>query len=149
MVEIRTRGSRQVSAEIPTASIADITFLLIVYFMVTATLAATRGLDLRFPPADQALEIDPLESVLVAVRPDGGLVVDGSPLPMAGLLGYLRPRLERNPGRPVIVSPDGAAPYGAMVSVLDELRRGRQALGLERDINVALPTEREMLLYWR
>ena len=31
---------------------ADIAFLLIVYFMVTTTFAATRGLDFSLPPED-------------------------------------------------------------------------------------------------
>ena len=36
---------KTVNDEIPTASMADITFLLIIFFMVTNTFAATRGLD--------------------------------------------------------------------------------------------------------
>jgi hypothetical protein len=33
--------------------------------------------------------------------------------------------------------------------VLDELRQGRERLGLDREIRVALPTEREQALWWR
>ena len=40
------RGS--VDDEIPTASMADIAFLLIIYFMVTTTFAATRGIVDKF-----------------------------------------------------------------------------------------------------
>ncbi len=39
----------QVDDEIPTASMADIAFLLIIYFMVTTTFAATRGIDFSLP----------------------------------------------------------------------------------------------------
>ena len=42
--------------EIPTSTMADIAFLLIIYFMVTTTFAATRGLDFslwsRFCPTE-------------------------------------------------------------------------------------------------
>ena len=40
---------KDVSDEIPTSSMADIAFLLIIYFMITTTCAATRGLDFARP----------------------------------------------------------------------------------------------------
>lgn len=42
--------TRVVSSEIPTASMADIAFLLVIYFMLTITFAATQGLDLASRP---------------------------------------------------------------------------------------------------
>ena len=42
-------GRRQVDEDIPTSSMADIAFLLIIYFMVTTTFTATRGLDFALP----------------------------------------------------------------------------------------------------
>ena len=38
-----------ISDEIPTASMADVTFLLIITFMLTSTFAASRGLDFALP----------------------------------------------------------------------------------------------------
>ncbi len=142
--------ARAASDEIPTASMADIAFLLIIYFMVTTTFAATRGLDFAFPEERQApAPIDPVESVLVDVQADGSLRVDNRPLPLAGLLAYLRPRLEQNPLKPVIIKTDPTAPYGAMVDVFDELRHGKPILGLDQDIVVSIPTRREQELFWR
>ena len=40
-------------AEIPTASMADIAFLLIIFFMVTAVFSATKGLDFALPKEEQ------------------------------------------------------------------------------------------------
>ena len=57
---------RKVTDEIPTSSMADITFLLIVYFMVTTTFAATRGLDFALPKDDDTPPvIEKEESVLI------------------------------------------------------------------------------------
>ena len=47
-MQLRRRSSPQ--AEVPTASMPDVAFLLVIFFMVTATFAATRGLDLNLPP---------------------------------------------------------------------------------------------------
>ncbi len=67
-----------VSEEIPTASMADIAFLLIIYFMVTTTFAATRGLDFSLPQDDEDTPlVDKEESVLIEIQPGGALLVDG------------------------------------------------------------------------
>lgn len=138
-----------VSDEIPTSSIADIAFLLIVFFMVTVTFAASQGLDFRVPQEDDDLTVvDPLESVLVEIQADGSLRIDQRPMSLADLLEYLAPKLERNPTKPVIIRPDPAAPYGSMVAVYDTLRRGKAELGLAQEIQVALPTEREINRFW-
>lgn len=139
-----------ITAEIPTATFADIAFLLIVFFMLTLTLAVSRGLDLNLPPEDEpVVEVDPVESVVVEIQPDGSLLVDGRPLELGRLLEYLAPKLEQDPAKPVIIHPLPDAPYGGMVAVYDELRRGKTELSLARDIQIALPTEREIGLFWQ
>ena len=45
----------KVSDEIPTASMADIAFLLIIYFMITTTFAATQGLDFQLPQEQEVI----------------------------------------------------------------------------------------------
>ncbi len=137
------------AAEIPTASMADVAFLLIIFFIVTLTFSAQRGLDLGLPeppPADEPIEM--VESVLVEVQRGGGLVVDRLPMPLADLLAYLEPKLRRDPNKPVIVRSTPDAGYGHVVDVLDELRQGHTRLRLAAEIQIALPTEREIAEYW-
>lgn len=141
--------SRPLSAEIPTETFADIAFLLVIFFMLTLTFAITHGLDFNLPKEEQATEVDPIESVLVEIQPDASLKVDGRPLELSRLLEYLAPKLEQDPAKPVIIHPLPDAPYGSMVAVYDELRRGRAELTLAQDIQIALPTEREMGLFWQ
>ena len=138
---------RKVSDEIPTASMADITFLLIVYFMVTTTFAATRGLDFALPKDDDTPPvIEKEESVLIEIQPSGEYVVDSRPMKLDEILDYLKPKLERNPLKPVIIRPDPNAPYGAMVDVFDELRQGAER-GIEVK-NISVPTQREIDAFW-
>ncbi len=142
-------GRRLTSEEIPTSSMADIAFLLIIYFMVCSTLAASRGLDYKQPPPDDTIvEIDPVESVLVEVLAGGKLRVDSQPMELAAILGYLEPKLKQNPNKPVILRSMPDAPYGSMVEVFDLLRQGKERLHLSDDIQIAIPTEREIESYW-
>ncbi len=140
---------RPISAEIPTSSFADVAFLLLVFFMLTLTFAVSQGLDFNLPKDEPPAEIDPVESVLVEIQPDASLRVDGRPLELDRLLAYLAPILEQDPAKPVIIHPLPQAPYGGMVAVLDLLRRGKAELALAEEIRVALPTEREMGLFWQ
>ena len=140
---------RAITAEIPTSSLADVAFLLIVFFLITMTFATTRGLDLALPREDnEPRQIDTQEAIYVEVGSAGRLRVDGEPLTLPGLLAHLEPKLLREPGKPVIVEAADTTPYGPMVDVLDELRQGQAKLGLADEINIALPTRREIAMFW-
>ena len=141
MSRIRKLAARtQISDEIPTSPMADIAFLLIIFFMLTMTFAASRGLD--FPvPQDPEGPIDPVESVLVRVQVGGGLEVDGRPMQLGELLDYLAPKLQFNPEKPVIVAPAPDAAYGDFIAVYDTLRLAPEQLGLEQPIQIALPVK--------
>jgi len=134
--------------EIPTSSMADIAFLLIVFFMVTTTFTATRGLDFALPEDDDDPPVvEKEESVLVEILPNGELIVDQDPMQLHEIIPYLKPKLERNPKKPVIIRPDIAAPYRYMVQVYDELRQWED-YGLEQPINISVPTQREIQSFW-
>jgi len=136
-----------VNDEIPTASMADIAFLLIIYFMVTTTFAATRGLDFSLPQEEDTPLIDKEESVLIEIQPGGVLMVDNRAMQLSEVLDYLKPKLERNPMKPVIIRPDEIAEYGYMVDVFDELRQAKEKIGIEVK-NVSIPTQREIQMFW-
>ena len=134
--------------EIPTSSMADIAFLLIIYFMVTTTFTATRGLDFALPEDDDTPPVvEKEDSVLIAIEPAGNLVVDKKPMQLSEVLEYLRPKLEVNPKKPVIIRPDPASQYHFMVEVLDELRAAKDR-GFAEEIRISIPTQREVDSLW-
>lgn len=145
---MKIERDRKVSDEIPTSSMADIAFLLIIYFMVTTTFTATRGVDFGLPEEeDTPPEIEREESVHIKVQPGGALLVDDKPMQLDEVLEYLKPKLERNPTKPVIIQTDPQAAYGNMVNVLDELRQGEDKVGIEVK-NISIPTRREIESFW-
>jgi len=137
-----------VSDEIPTSSMADIAFLLIIYFMVTTTFAATRGLDFSLPPEDDTPPmVEKEEAVLIDIQAGGVYVVDQKPMQLSEILDYLKPKLERNPKKPVIIRPQQNAEYGYMVNVFDELRQAEDKIGMKVQ-NISIPTQREVEMFW-
>ncbi|MEN8375443.1 MAG: biopolymer transporter ExbD [Gemmatimonadota bacterium] len=120
--------------EIPTSSLADIAFLLLIFFLVTTVFDEERGLSMVFPPPDSPIDV-PAENVLhVIVRTDG--LVDLRP----GTSSFARvvrardiPDLWReahaqNPLLIAAVQTHPEAPYARMIDVLDAL----QGAGAER-----------------
>ena len=132
---------RVVDSEIPTASMADVAFLLIIFFLVTAIYSVTRGIQFSLPKKDeQALTAEPEAAVLIEIARDGTLTVDGRAMALGGLQGYLRPKLQRNPTKSVILQTSLDAPYHAMTDAFDELRQ----VGVE---NLVIPTSAQRELY--
>ena len=89
-------------ASIPTSSMADIAFLLIIFFMVTAVFSATKGLELGLPQDDRSRDSDTESAVFIHVREDR-VLVDCREMRPSEILSYLEPKLTRNPGKPVIL----------------------------------------------
>jgi biopolymer transport protein ExbD len=120
---------------------ADVAFLLIIFFLVASFYSVTRGIQFSLPRHDQAaLTAEPEAAVLIEIADSGGLTVDGRALALTELTGYLRPKLVQNPSKPVILRTALEAPYSAMTDVFDELRQ----VGVR---NVVIPTRAELQLY--
>ena len=130
---------RKEDPEIPTSSMADIAFLLIVFFMVTSVFSVTRGLEFQLPRQQQEAEQTPEEAVLIHIEPAGAdcsFTVDQELMGLRDIAVYLQPKLARNPNKFVIIDPAPTAPYRCMVDAFDELKQA--------DVkNISIPTPAE------
>jgi biopolymer transport protein ExbD/biopolymer transport protein TolR len=133
-------------AEIPTSSMADIAFLLIIFFMVTAVFSATKGLEFSLPKDDQNQPPEEEEATFVKVESDGSVMVDCRPMMLDDILDYLEPRLTRNPEKPVILYTDAYAQYQAMIAVYDVLGSAEELRGFKVK-NISVPTQTEVQEY--
>jgi biopolymer transport protein ExbD len=154
---------KEVPSEIFTGSMADISFLLIIYFMVTSAFSATRGLDFALPEDTDTPEIKQEDSIDVHVLRGGAIEVDGKGMPLEGLLPYCLEKLKQNPDKPVILRTDPDATYGDMIRVFDTLRQAKDEWSdadgrpLYTDVNgkplteiqtISIPTRREIENLW-
>ena len=125
-------------AEVPTSSMADIAFLLIIFFMLTAVYSTTRGLDFGLPKDDpEDLNVKAEESIHIIVRGIGNYTVDRRPATLEEVGGYIQTKMAQNPKKPVIVQTEPDVPYGATIDVLDLCR--------QLDVkNISIPTQAEI-----
>jgi biopolymer transport protein ExbD len=132
---------RTLPSEIPTSSMADVAFLLIIFFLVASFYSVTRGIQFSLPKHDEAaLTAEPEAAVLIEIASNGALMVDNKPMQLGDVRGYLAPRLQRNPTKSVILQTSLDAPYQAMTDVFDELR----LVGVQ---NLVIPTNSELQTY--
>ena len=138
---------RPTESEIPTSSMADIAFLLIIFFMVTAVFSATKGLDFKLPQDDNNQPPESEEAVFIKVAPDGSITVDCQPMEAVDILPYLEPKLLRNPEKPVILYTDAFAQYQAMIAVYDVLGQAKRDTHGFKVKNISVPTQSEVSEY--
>jgi len=117
------------TGEIPTASMADIAFLLLVFFLVTTVFDEERGLSIVLPEADNEVEVPPKNILFLMVQPDGLVNIQRGENPQiqAGvrasqISAIWRQELANNPNLIAAVQTAPNAPYRFMVDVLDQLQ---------------------------
>jgi len=143
---MQLKREKRENVEIFTGTMADVSFLLVIFFVVTTIFSVTKGLDYR-PSTEEPVTVELQKAIDIEVLADGRLVVDGESLSLDALLPRLKEKLEIEPGKPVILRSDPQATYGQMIQVLDELRTAPEKAGFEID-TLAIPTFREMQSLW-
>jgi len=128
----------RVSDEIPTASMADIAFLLLVFFLTTTVFNEEKGLPIVLPEQAEEQEVSPKNLLFLIVRPDGSVVVRRGESEQEQVVSYrevdliLRQELAANPNLIAAMKTDPNAAYRHMINVLDEVKvSGAERISLQ------------------
>ena len=114
---------QKVTASIPTSSMADIAFLLLVFFMVTTVLKLEEGLPIALPKAEAAQDI-PRENVAhIWVDRTGKISINDMIVAPNAVEGIIAQRVRANPGIIVAFYTDENAPYYVMADIMESLKR--------------------------
>ncbi len=128
---MRLKARHKAGAVIPTASMADIAFLLIVFFMVTITFEKDKT-QVALPQTDLRFEI-PKEAAVISITKHGQIrVTDGeamsTPAPLEDVVTFAANVASMFPGRAFILKADEEVPYEKVDKVLDSLKQARVEL---------------------
>jgi len=135
-IQIRNK----IPADIPTASMADIAFLLIIFFMLTSVYSSNLGLEYGLPKNEDLVNVQPLESMHVHISGPGQYTIDRRPATLEQIAGYIDNKLKQNPKKPVIIETDANVPYYVTIEMLDTCKQ----LKVE---NVSIPTSSEVAMW--
>jgi len=98
-------------------------FLLASFMMVSLQLDQTQNIKVALPPSTQAAHDFKPDMINVAVDRVGGVWLEKNKITLAELGASLSNRFKLNPDAPVFISGDRDTLHGAMVDVLDTVRR--------------------------
>ena len=97
---------RRNTEEVNSSSMADIAFLLLVFFLVTTTISMDKGITLVLPAEGNELEVNQNNIVNILVNEVGKVLIDDKPTKMAHIKARAERKIASNPN---IVSELGKA----------------------------------------
>ncbi len=128
---------KKTSQEIPTSALPDIVFLLLIFFLVTTTIDAEKGLDLVLPPAQsEELKMAKENIVNLLINAVGNVAIDGQIVEIREITQIIKERLQKNPILVVSVKTDKKTRYDVYLDVIDKLKKAEA-----KRISLAEPEE--------
>ena len=109
--------------EMSMASMSDIAFLLIIFFMVTSVFALREGLHLTLPDKSRSpVIVSAADIVTVALSSEGHLSFNGKQVEESLMVEKLREVREKNTKLAVLLKIAPKARYDRSVSAIDSIR---------------------------
>lgn len=126
-------GRKPLQDGINMVPLINIVFLLLIFFMLSSTLATPDRFDVELPDSEEGRRAGS-QPIVVLITPEGDFAINNQPLALGDLEQKMAGLRAIDPGAGVLVKADARATTAAVVNVL---RRARAA-GIER---VALATQ--------
>ncbi len=116
---IKLRNTRNVQFSM--ASMSDLVFLLLIFFMLTSTLVAPNAIKLLLPTSDSRTMAK--QTVTVYINAERMLFLEETPVDLEELQQGLISRLENDLEGSVVLRADQTVPVQQVVSVIDIVNR--------------------------
>ena len=111
----------KISTAIPSASLPDIIFMLLIFFMVTTSFVKETGIDIERPAASTAV-LKEKGNILIGVSKDGQIYLDRKQIDVRSVRAHIERCLAENPEGTVIIVGDRNSHTGVVVQVMDQCR---------------------------
>jgi len=130
------RPKRPLIAEMNLINLVDITFALLIIFMITAPLL-TQGIKVDLPKLD-ASSIETINTISIHILKNRTIYVEEDEkrvkIPLAGFDKAFKERYALSGRKPVVVNADKSVPYGIVMQVIGVLKKsGVEKLGFLTD----------------
>jgi len=102
----------------------DVVFIMLIFFIVTATFVKEHGLNVNQPDTDKPKTIDPdKKSILVKISHRDQVVIGGLNVDIRSVRANIERLHAENPEAPVVVQPHKNASTEKIVAVMDSARQ--------------------------
>ncbi|MDE0036852.1 MAG: biopolymer transporter ExbD [Gammaproteobacteria bacterium] len=114
-------SARDEDSDINLTPMLDVVFIMLIFFIVTATFIKQPGAEVRRPDAETDQQ-KPTVSVLVAIDAAGNIWIDKKKVDEVGVQAYIERLHTENPKGGLVIQADRDATYGKLKAVLDAAR---------------------------
>lgn len=116
----RNRGSDD-DAQIDLTPMLDMSFILLIFFIVTTSFVKEAGIDVSRPSAKTA-ERKERGNILIAIRPTGEIWIDKKVVDLRAVRATVERLHAENPEGSVVIIADKTSQTGVLVETMDQVR---------------------------
>jgi biopolymer transport protein ExbD len=117
----RHRKHRRANEEVNLTPMLDVTFIMLIFFVVTASFVKESGVDVNRQAAASAVPQE-RASILVAITESGEVWIDRRPVDVRAVRANVERLHAENPKGAVVIQADRHSENGVLVQVLDQVR---------------------------
>jgi len=110
---------------IPTASMADIAMLLLIFFMSTTIIKSREAMDIRLPGSTAGDRIRKETTIRISLGPSGEVAFNDARVAPSDVGRVLAEKLRAQPGLTISLHADARAPYGEVAGLIDQIKAAR------------------------
>mgnify|MGYP006128693521 FL=1 len=121
MIEKKRRDLQEINS----SSMADIAFLLLVFFLVTTTISMDKGISLVLPSEGNEMEVNKSNIVNILVNETGKVLLDDKPTRLKDIKGIAERRITQNDKVIFSVQTHPRTKYQVYIQVLDQLKSAK------------------------
>jgi len=124
-------------AEVDLTPMLDVVFIMLIFFIVTASFIKEVGLDLNKPEGGDAPKtVTENENILIQITNDGLIFIDRRNVDVRAVRANIERLRAERPNGQVVVAPGAASQNGLLVEVMDQARlAGAEEISLAAEVN--------------
>jgi len=111
--------------EVNSSSMADIAFLLLVFFLVTTTISMDKGINIILPAEGSNKDVNTEDIINVVLAADGSIVFDEKLKKIYEIKSLVENEIRKNKNMIFSIKTSPRADYQDYVSLLDEFKKAR------------------------
>ncbi|MBP5438363.1 MAG: biopolymer transporter ExbD [Treponema sp.] len=104
-------------------SLNDLSFLLIIFFIVIAGFNVNKGFLLNLPSKEKPIVVNTEDILKCSLTADGKILMEGKETPLAELTSLVDAKLKSWPNLTFLLTIDSECPYQNVVNVISTIRR--------------------------
>ena len=115
------RVRQEEDADIDITPMLDIVFIMLIFFIVTATFVKESGIDVTRPDAETAVKQNRV-AILIAIRDNNEIWINRRKVDLASVRANVEKLHAENPQGGAVIQADRQAETGVLVEVMDQVR---------------------------